>query len=57
MAGLPVALPAVFYVVARPLAVAMALAGQSRPDVVVVDRLVRDDKGVIIGAEGFARIV
>jgi len=57
VSGLPAPLPGIVFVVARPLAVAMALAGQSRPDVVVVDRLVRNDEGVIVGAEGFARIV
>jgi hypothetical protein len=55
--GLPEPTPGVVYVVARPLAVALAMSGQARPDVAVVDRLVRDDKGTIIGASGFARIV
>jgi len=57
VSGLPAPLPGIVFVVARPLAVAMALAGQSRPDVMVVDRLIRNDEGVIVGAEGFARIV
>ena len=55
--GLPDPEEGTVYVVARPLAVAMALSGYTREDVVVVDRLVRNDAGVIIGASGFARIV
>lgn len=55
--GLPDPQPGVRYVVARPLAVAMALSGAAREDVWVVKEMVRDGEGRIVGARGFARIV
>jgi hypothetical protein len=54
--GLPDPMPGTKFVVARPLAVALALQGVRRDDVVVVKKLLRDEKGVIVGAEGFARV-
>jgi len=54
---LPDPVEGVTYVVARPLAMAMAMAGVAREDVVVVGRLIRDADGVITGAHGFLRFV
>jgi len=55
--GLPDPEDGVFFVVVRPVAVAMAFAGEARDDVVVIKDLVRDPRGQVLGASGFARIV
>lgn len=51
---LPAPQPGIFYVVSLPCMTEMRHSG--RADLVVVDRLVRNAEGTVVGARGFGRV-
>jgi len=44
-------------IVSKPVAIALVLSGDLRDDIVFPDRLVRGEKGNVIGCESFGRYV
>jgi hypothetical protein len=53
--GVPEPIIGTFYVVSRFIALALKEEGRTH-DIIVVDLVVRDDGGVIVGCRGFARV-
>ena len=55
IAGVPEPVTGTFYVVSRFIAFALKDEGRTH-DIIVVDQVLRDDEGVIVGCSGFARV-